>query len=245
VEEQFYFVWPWIVFSLRSRRKLIWVCALAAVIVPVLRLLCQESAPDWMIRNELLNRATPFQIDSLLLGGLIALLLRGPHRQILFRVGKIAFACLSLFVLPYLLWAVVKTAPNWFSYALPAWKLTWGLTIINLFAAGLLLLCVDPSTMLYRLLCFGPLRWLGRISYGAYIFHDIFKESYYAVITSIGAKVGFVARHDIFFTTLFALVCTILLSWLSFEYFESVFLNLKERWTIRQVSPSLQPASTR
>jgi peptidoglycan/LPS O-acetylase OafA/YrhL len=32
---------------------------------------------------------------------------------------------------------------------------------------------------------------------------------------------------------LFSLACTLLLSWLSFRFYESPFLNLKERWTVR------------
>jgi peptidoglycan/LPS O-acetylase OafA/YrhL len=31
----------------------------------------------------------------------------------------------------------------------------------------------------------------------------------------------------------FALLVTLLLAWLSFRFFESRFLNLKERWTVR------------
>ena len=236
IEEQFYFVWPWIVFLVRSRRKLIWICGLAVVIVPIMRFICQALAPPWMIQVDLLNRATPFQVDALLLGGLIALLLRGSNGQLLFRLGRIAFACVSVFVIPYLVWAIVKTFPNWSSYVLPSWKFTWGTTLIDLFAAGLVVLCVDTSTALHRMLRFRPLRWLGRISYGAYIFHEIFKDFYFAVITSVGTQIPFVARHDIFFKTVLGFVCTILISWMSFAYFESLFLNLKERWTIQQES---------
>jgi len=34
----------------------------------------------------------------------------------------------------------------------------------------------------------------------------------------------------------FALFSTLLLAWLSFRFYESLFLNLKERWTIRDAA---------
>jgi peptidoglycan/LPS O-acetylase OafA/YrhL len=245
VEEQFYFIWPWIVFSLRSRRALIWLCAVIVTAVPFLRFLCQATAPPWMVRADLLNRATPFQVDSLLLGGLIALLLRGSNRQQLFRFGTIAFACISALVLPYFVWCIVTGFPDWSSgYVLPNWKFTWGTTLINLFSAGLVLSCVDTSSAIHRLLCYKQLRFLGRISYGAYVFHDIFRDFYSAMIMNIASRVELVANHNVFFTSALALICTIFMSWLSFECFESMFLNLKERWTVQQNPSVLQQVST-
>jgi peptidoglycan/LPS O-acetylase OafA/YrhL len=81
VEEQFYLMWPWVVFWTRKRRTLLWICGCAVVVVPLLRVWAQASSPDWMLQGELLYRVTPFQLDSLLLGGLVALLWRG--RQVL------------------------------------------------------------------------------------------------------------------------------------------------------------------
>jgi peptidoglycan/LPS O-acetylase OafA/YrhL len=244
VEEQFYFVWPWVVFSVRSRRMLIWICAVLVAVVPALRFICQVTAPLWMIRADLLNRATPFQVDSLLLGGLIALLLRGSDRPALFRTGKLAFACVAAIVLPVLVRTIVLGFPDWQSRPIqPDWQFTWGSTFINLFAAGLVLLCVETSSLLYRVLHFEPLRWLGRISYGAYVFHDIFHQFYVAVVLGIGRQVDLIAEHATLFTSLLALACTVLISWISFRYFESLFLNMKERWTIQQEVCALKSVS--
>jgi hypothetical protein len=49
----------------------------------------------------------------------------------------------------------------------------------------------------------------------------------------LGSSWGFAARHIISFQAVFGLVGTLLMAWLSFEYFESKFINLKERWTIQ------------
>jgi len=42
-----------------------------------------------------------------------------------------------------------------------------------------------------------------------------------------------VASHKGPTSTVLALCSTVLLAWLSFRFFESHFLNLKDRWTVR------------
>jgi peptidoglycan/LPS O-acetylase OafA/YrhL len=105
-------------------------------------------------------------------------------------------------------------------------------TIINLFAASVILCVLRPAGLLYRTLCLNPLRWIGRISYGAYVFFDIFHSFYWWMAIDVGSRWSFVARHIIPVHAAFGLVGTLLMAWLSFEYFESKFVILKERWTI-------------
>ena len=59
VEEQFYLVWPWVVFLVRDRRKLLALCAAAVLLGPIFRLFLQAKAPAWMLTEELLYRFTP------------------------------------------------------------------------------------------------------------------------------------------------------------------------------------------
>jgi peptidoglycan/LPS O-acetylase OafA/YrhL len=233
VEEQFYFLWPWIVFITRSRRALIWICAVVVVADPLLRVFAHYYAPAWGLRADMLNWATPFQLDSLLLGAMIALLLRGPHRDLAFYFGRLIGICIAIAVAVFLVARIVHFYPDWQSaLALSSWGPTWGVTIINLFAASVILCVLRPAGLLYRTLCLNPLRWIGRISYGAYVFFDIFHSFYWWMAIAVGSSWGFAARHIIPFQAFFGLVGTLLIAWLSFEYFESKFINLKERWTI-------------
>jgi peptidoglycan/LPS O-acetylase OafA/YrhL len=233
VEEQFYFLWPWIVFRTSSRRGLIWICAVLVVLDPLLRIFAQHHAAAWGLRGDMLNWATPFQLDSLLLGAMIALLLRGPHRDRAFFFGRLIGICIAIAVAVFFVARIVRFYPDWQSaLALSPWGLTWGVTIINLFAASVILCVVRPAGLLYRVLCLDPLRWVGRISYGAYVFFDIFHSFYWWMAIALGSVWSFVARHIIPFHAAFGLVGTLLMAWLSFEYFESKFINLKEKWTI-------------
>jgi peptidoglycan/LPS O-acetylase OafA/YrhL len=233
VEEQFYLFWPWVVFWLRSRRALLWVCGTAVIVVPLLRVLAQNTAPAWTLKSDLLYRVTPFQLDSFLLGGLIALLWRGAHREQLLTLGRVVAVLTTIAAIAYLALTIHPSAfPNWCAgYIYPVWRLTWGLTFINVFAAAIILCCLRAKGWIAAILSLRPLRWLGRISYGAYIFHDIFHNLYSQAIHALGLRHALFAKHPTQFTALLSLTCTLLISWLSFRFYESPFLNLKERWT--------------
>ncbi len=233
VEEQFYLLWPWVVFKVRSRRALIILCSAVVILVPILRFVCSDSAPAWMLNADLLNRATPFQVDSLLLGGLVALLIRGPHAKRLNAIGKPFALCVAILAFSVFLKGVVLAYPNWRTgYVYPEGKFTWGLTLSNLLSASIILLALQTGSPLSRLLSFGPLRWVGRISYGAYIFHDMFHLVFRAVVLVLAAHFRFVLENFSFFMCLLALPFTLFVSWISFITFESKFLKMKDRWTM-------------
>lgn len=239
LEEQFYLFWPWVVFLVRSRRSLSWICGSTVIVVPLLRVVAQHMAPPWMIQGELLYRAIPFQLDALLLGGLIALLWRGPHRKRLFEIGVIIVLYATFLATFVLLVGILHSYPNWrVGYRYPSWTETWGFTFINLFAAGIIICALRPGPI-YRLLSVRPLRWVGRISYGAYVFHNMFNDIYRHIVAVISVHNRFVANHADPAVLLLGLTCTLLLSWLSFRFFESKFLNLKERWTAKHDEPLL------
>lgn len=230
VEEQFYLFWPWVVFNVRSRRKLLWLCLAAVIIDPIARVIAASHAPAWMMAEELTYRVTPFQLDSLLLGALLALLWRGAHRDLLLRAARWV-AALGLLVAALYIGHGLYLRHSFGGYVYPAWKQTWGLTYVNFIAGALILCALRPRTLTARLLGLSPLRWVGRISYGAYVYHDIFHFLFKDM--SVNSHIAFVVHHQFIFSGLMALPFTLLIAWLSFRFFEAPFLNLKERYTIR------------
>lgn len=242
VEEQFYLFWPWLVFSVYKRRRLAWLCALSLPICLTLRLLGQHFLPGWMVDNEVLYRVTPFRLDALLLGGFLALALRGPHRERYLRIGRLIFPALTVVVLLVLL--ARPGVPPWQRpYSYPRWGFTWGLSAIDLLSGVFILAALQPDTVVYRIFSLRPLRWMGRISYGAYVLHDIPHPIYESVCRKIvrqlvsGSTLG-VHSADMVITAataVTALASTLILAWLSYRWFESPFLNLKERWTARVI----------
>jgi peptidoglycan/LPS O-acetylase OafA/YrhL len=227
VEEQFYLLWPWVVFWVRDRRKLMAWCWASIVLCLGLRLLGQHWLPMWMMHQEVLYRATPFRFDALLCGGLIALLLRGPSAPVILlyarRLSPLALLPLLYVGAEFVIQHVHRVTPYY-----PAWKFTWGFDLIDGFAILVLLTVIQPGTLLYRMLHQRTLRWLGRLSYGAYVLHDIFHGVFVSLVNHITSS----AAAPVLVAAL-ALGSTLLLAWLSYRFFESPFLNLKERWTVR------------
>jgi peptidoglycan/LPS O-acetylase OafA/YrhL len=223
VEEQFYLIWPWFVFFIRDRRTLIWVCAAAVATVPVLRALAPHYLPQYMSDAHVIRFATPFQVDSLLLGGLVALLRRGSHRRGLLISARIVLGVLSA---AGLMWFVLVPAAHHgrVEYVYPSWEQTWGVSYINLVSACLIIQSLEFGSTTYRLLTPLPLRSLGRIAYGCYIFHEPLHPVFLLL-----------RPHFLQHTTLviagIAFVCTVGISWASFRWFESPFIRLKARWT--------------
>jgi peptidoglycan/LPS O-acetylase OafA/YrhL len=223
VEEQFYLVWPWVVFWLRDRKKLLWVCAAFVMLVPILRVLASHTLPQFMLKQDALYRCTPFRIDALLLGGLIALVRRGSSSRGLLIAARVCFSgMLSVLVL----WLILNPSARHGTiyYVYPPWHFTWGLSFIDIFAACVMVMAMNPGSITYRLFSFRPLRWLGKISYGAYVFHDI---PHLLLMHLVQTHTG----HFRLPTAALAFSVTLLAAWASFRWFESPMSRLKDRLT--------------
>ncbi len=223
VEEQFYLVWPWVVFWLRDRRKLMGLCIGCVLVCPFARVAGSHMLPKFMLDQEVLYRWTPFRIDALLLGSLLALVRRGPSPWRLLVLARMGFATFTGIIL---LWLAINPAARHggLGYVYPSWEMTWGLSFIDLFAACVIVMALEPASTTYRLLNLRPLRWLGRISYGAYVFHDMFNPEI----------LNLVQRHTAHYrlpSAALALAITLLLAWVSFRWYESPFIRLKDRLT--------------
>jgi peptidoglycan/LPS O-acetylase OafA/YrhL len=75
VEEQFYLMWPFVVWRVRNRRKLLWIILGVLIAGPILRGLFLWGGVD----PETISRLLITRADSLLFGGAVALMVRGPE----------------------------------------------------------------------------------------------------------------------------------------------------------------------
>lgn len=240
VEEQFYLIWPWVVFWIRDRRKLLWVCGVTLPLCLAMRLFGQLYFQHWMLENEILFRVTPFRLDALLLGGFIALVLRGNNKEVLFKFVRIAFPISAGAVLLWLLFAPHRHL--WQRpYPYPDWKFTWGLSAVDILSGLLILVALQSGSLAYRFFSLRPLRWIGRMSYGAYVLHDIPHPLYRSLSlmlaqhldSRLGLGEHYIQIQAAVITPVMGLALTLFLAWLSFRYFESPFLELKEKWAVR------------
>ncbi len=226
VEEQFYLVWPLVVFAIRDRVRLRNFCIAAVILEPFVRWAVRDLAPQRLIYAELLYRATPLRADALLLGGALALMLRGKEAGTLRRLAPHMFYFFTSCLLAFAIFNIhLSSSPQ----RSAKWIETFGYTILDLAAAGMLLVTIQPGSYLYRVFSLRPLRRLGQVSYGFYVFHDI-PHNYYDLVSH--KLFGHFVRRIELVTPLVAFAFTLILSFLSFRYFEAPFLRLKDRFTV-------------
>jgi peptidoglycan/LPS O-acetylase OafA/YrhL len=225
VEEQFYLVWPLIVFLIKDRIRLRNLCIAVAVMLPLLRLLCLHTIPAALINSEFLYRITPLRADSLLLGGALALALRGPEAT---RIYALARPCLLALLALFAIIEAISTAIHGHLVD-SAWTMShsaFAFSFIALISATIILLTIEPRTALYNALMHPSLRALGQRSYGFYVYHQLLYSAFsiIALHLSFGHKRFMLEQRAIV-----AFLFTGALAWLSYRYFEQPFLRLKQR----------------
>ncbi len=233
VEEQFYLIWPLVVFAVKRRENLMRLCIGAVLLSPLLRLWCALHLSPVLIHAGFLERFTFLQCDSLLLGGLFALWKEGPHPDFTKLAARmLGFAGLA---------ALISEAASMHLYGhfvrpsyISATFTSLGYTIINVISIAVILLAIDAKTRLSRLLQNRRLRYLGMISYGFYVFHDIPHLAYMRLILLVPG--AWRAQDLICFAVAF--FATLALASASYYGFERPFLALKRYFTV------LHPATT-
>ena len=220
IEEQFYFFWPLLVFLLPERILLLVCLALSAIAIN-LRLSPAMQAIH-LVHTNFLYRLTPFRIETIAYGAIIALL----NRQIHGRVARslAGWACLiSGFGLLWHQWSQGHTF-NDRSLNMA----TFGYTAVGLCATGIVSLALryEGSTTLYaRLLRSSVLRAFGKYSYAMYIFHfGLGQYSYRAFHRFVGYPLMVLIVN-----CSFGIGLCFLLAKVSWKYFESPILALKDR----------------
>jgi peptidoglycan/LPS O-acetylase OafA/YrhL len=234
VEEQFYLVWPLLVFVL-SEKWLKRVLLLIIAAGPLTRYLLGE----WLIGSNLSDEAageaiywfTLSHFDAFAIGGAITLF-RLPERIIY--PGRLLIATLSVTLLVgginwYLL-GLGGTEQNVHNFGygvgeIQNYQHVWSYTLLNFcFAAFIISLITRNCLSKYyplRLFEHPVMIAIGRVSYGMYVFHWAIMAAFIKVMAPVTGK-GWLS-----FGLYFCLVWFV--SWLSFQQYESRFLRLKDR----------------
>jgi peptidoglycan/LPS O-acetylase OafA/YrhL len=164
VEEQFYLVWPLVVFVVRNRRQLLWICAGLSMAAPLLRfaLALHGTDPDYI------NRSTFCRMDTLLLGAMLALAVRG--REGVLRASRGVFwSAAGVLGVVSLGWMLVGGGgqARFADAAFLAVRYSLGAVA----AAALIGWSLETGTTVRRVFEGRTLRFFGRYSYGLYVFH--------------------------------------------------------------------------
>jgi peptidoglycan/LPS O-acetylase OafA/YrhL len=219
VEEQFYWVWPFVVYFV-SRRRLLWLCLAVCLAEPFVRLsLLHIGVSGWAVRE-----LTPTRMDTLLWGALVAILIR--DKDLLARWRTPLYIAASASALTLL--ALTRTR-GFLLYGAPE-MIVAGYSLFALLFAVLILTSAENHGLLGQALSAPALRWFGKYSYALYIVHPIVYLGYAAVLAPRLALPRFPAAIACF---LVVTATSGLIAWISWQLLESRFLRLKKYFEYR------------
>jgi peptidoglycan/LPS O-acetylase OafA/YrhL len=219
VEEQFYLVWPLVILIVRKPRVLLVLMVIGLVAVVTLRLWI------WLYDVSELSYYkfyTFSRVDGLIIGCMIALIMR-IQPQFLRKYST--FIVLFFAIMNFAFFFVNRRYDFGFPYIALAGYTTFAMIF------GLLVheAVTGATPLLNKALSIPPLRFFGRVSYGLYIFHWplylILKPRLEPWVT-----LNINAANASLITSFIATIAAVVLSWFSFRFFESYFLNLKDRF---------------
>jgi peptidoglycan/LPS O-acetylase OafA/YrhL len=233
VEEQFYLVWPLVVWLLADKpRRFLAFSVAAAAASFVGRIVASLLGASAIVTTVL----TPFQLDALAIGGFLAVYLRQPGGEAGTRriIVVMILAGIGLLLLQF-------GARHFFAHGNALQSLRSGAFHLLLAALLLKALSAPTSSGLSRFFCSSPMTTLGKYSYGLYVYHHFF--SYYftkhgtefALASLIGSHIAALAIQ-----ALGGMTASMAIAWLSYEYFEKYFLRLKRFWPSSVHTPGLQ-----
>lgn len=216
VEEQFYLLWPLLIF-LAPQKHLKMLLVLAIALGPVFRLLiatvfASDTSGMFLPRVDLVVYVLPFShIDAFAIGGFFALY--QSSRSSLYTWLLLLFILTVGYLTQYISTGGVDLLSLGYHYFMYE-KFIWGYSLLSLFFAFVLVQVRDERFM--PLLFNNPwLHYLGKISYGLYVFH--FPIIWVASRFVLGPKL-----------VLVSLVLTVIVSALSYELFEKKITALKD-----------------
>ena len=203
-EEQFYLIWPWLMKNIRKYRIALMLAIILGYILTA-RALWSSHTDFLPFKYYISGFWSLFNIDCMAIGGFLAILLHTQNRFLKFFRNNIAFYASLLLVSYMLSKGVVIEHVYKETYAI-----LFGIIILN-FAS-------NPN--LHFNLEAGIFKYLGKISYGLYMYHPI------AIALTVAAAISFKLPFNIFIYPV-SVGLTVLLAGLSYKYFESVFLRVK------------------
>jgi peptidoglycan/LPS O-acetylase OafA/YrhL len=233
VEEQFYLLWPLVVFRIRSLRTLILTASIGCLIVLATRTLLVLFS-DHLTRHDLTMSPSFSCADDLLFGCILALLLRSHHRDRALAAAPRIFALCAVAIF---LMALTDHGLRFYNSPI---QQTLGASLIGIASASLIAMSLIPTSRTARLFDLRLLHFFGKYSYGLYVFHYSLDALFThrlrtAILTHTHSKAAAVAGGALIVAAL-----SVLIAWLSYNLYEKHFLKLKRFFPNR---PEPKPAA--
>ena len=229
VEEHFYLVWPLLVW-LATRQQVLLLAIAAAALSITSRFVLHVHGADL----DALFGLTPLRLDGLAIGAIAAVAIRGQGG--LNAVRRWAWSALALSGVLLVGLLAFRHVTNQADPAI--W--VFGYPLVATMTAAALIVGMTGGP-LGRVLSLSPLRWLGKYSFGLYVWHPIVGMILlHSQVAPVSETSG---RLEVLLVTLGALALDLSVAWLSFNIWEKRFLDLKQYFTSGASKPAALPAA--
>ncbi len=228
VEEQFYLVWPFFVLLFDSSG--LWCASCLMVIAPLcLRIAYMHNR----FGSEFLYRLTPFRIDALALGCLIAMIVRNSKWRVAVAPWVRYLAATAAAAI--LVCVIAQRSPHNSGLAMQ----TAGYTCFALLYGALIFSAVANTRSIVSTQLRRPvLRTFGKYSYAMYMFHMPLAIALERIAGKVGAQMSEPEKVGLWMVVMVVGVSlSFLVSLLSWHLIERHFLKFKSRFAARPVRP--------
>ncbi|HEX7903227.1 MAG TPA: acyltransferase [Chitinophagaceae bacterium] len=221
VEEQFYLLWPLIILWLRTPKKLI------SFILLVLISLFFIRSYVWYLHIEGFNYTVFYRftrIDGICIGCLLALYYKVNKN---FISNNMALLTILLALLNFIFYFLNKQNNFDFPYLAYIGYTTFSAML------GLLVneIIRGNKSWFFSFFSFPPFRFIGKISYGLYVYHyPIFLLTQKNLVQFFSTNVNISLIQSKYAAAFFATIFAILISLISYHFFEKRLLKIKEKF---------------
>ena len=210
VEEQFYLIWPILIKKIKNR----WVLMALVIAIYLLINKIVTLLPFFEGLNVLKQFVQHTPIDCMAIGGIFALIAYEKTKLVL-KIRKFLFLksvqWICLLTTLYLIGIGFRLKEYHYEF----YALFFGILVVNFACNSNRIFSMENTVFNY----------LGKISYGLYMYHPI------VIVLMIKTLVIFKMEDNLILLYTLVFTFTILLSSLSYKYFESIFINKKEKYT--------------
>lgn len=218
VEEQFYVIWPLLIALVVRQKKTLGM--LIGVIgfytsIKIASIILNNRYEHNIAINDFYQFWQNFSIDCMAIGGIGAYLLFYKKDKVL-KVLYNKYLQIALYLIVFVI-TIKGFAIPYFTYQL--YSLIFVVLILNLAS--------NPKSVLN--LEYKPLNYLGKISYGLYMYHNIVLAACLKFLLYEGITLNSVRGNVLYYAV--AITITVVIASLSYEYFEKWFITAKVKYS--------------
>jgi len=237
VEEQFYLVWPLVVFRVRRPESLVRISLLGAAAVLALRIVLTIMRGHPGFTNQYLLYSPTFScVDNILWGCCLCALLRSQWRTTVVRLAPrlLAVAASILLVAGIHYHGLDGVHPEHGDF-----NPTLGYSLIGLSCAAIIAMTLQPGSRTQRFFNWRFLRFFGKYSYGIYVFHYSLDGALSGRIRALLNAQYHSKAFSVLASALIVGTLSVLVALLSYHLYEVQFLKLKRFFSYNRAATTV------